>query len=133
MSNYTVVVTITERYELEGVLNEDDALQIAEDCVFDNFSSRLSDNAIVSYNTIRTDIPQFGDATDAGVAGLVICACALASRLWFMLNMELAGKASFLGFLSCGCVWTQRFMKQRELFLLQHLCPPRRQLLWRIC
>lgn len=69
MANYTVVVTITERYDFEKVLNEDEARQIAEDCVFDNFSARFSDNVIVSYNPIRTDIPMFGDATDAGIAG----------------------------------------------------------------
>jgi hypothetical protein len=68
MANYTVVVTITERYELEGVLNEDEARQIAEDCVYDNFT-RMSENVIISYNAIRTDIPLFGDATDAGIAG----------------------------------------------------------------
>lgn len=69
MGNYTVVVTITERYDFEKVLNEDEARMIAEDCVFDNFSARLSDNAIISYNPIRTDIPQAGDLTDAGMAG----------------------------------------------------------------
>jgi hypothetical protein len=68
MANYTVVVTITERYELEDVLNEDEARQIAEDCVYDNFT-RMSENVIISYNAIRTDIPPFGDATDAGIAG----------------------------------------------------------------
>jgi hypothetical protein len=68
MGNYTVVVTITERYEFEDVLNEDEARQIAEDCVYDNFT-RMSDNVIISYNPIRTDIPLFGDATDAGIAG----------------------------------------------------------------
>ena len=68
MGNYTVVVTITERYEFEDVLNEDEARQIAEDCVYDNFT-RMSDNVIISYNPIRTDIPMFGDATDAGIAG----------------------------------------------------------------
>lgn len=68
MANYTVMVTITERYEFEDVLNADEALQIAEDCVFDNFP-HLSKDAKVSYNTIRTDIPLFGDATDAGIAG----------------------------------------------------------------
>jgi hypothetical protein len=68
MANYTVVVTITERYEFEDVLNADEARQIAEDCVYDNFT-RMSDNVIISYNPIRTDIPQAGDATDAGIAG----------------------------------------------------------------
>lgn len=68
MGNYTVVVTITERYELEDVLNEDEARQIAEDCVHDNFT-RMSDNVIISYNAIRTDMPLFGDLSDAGMDG----------------------------------------------------------------
>jgi hypothetical protein len=68
MSNYTVVVTITERYEFEDVLNADEARQIAEDCVYDNFP-RMSDNVIISYNPIRTDIPLFGDLSDAGMDG----------------------------------------------------------------
>ena len=68
MGNYTVVVTITERYEFEDVLNEDEARQIAEDCVYDNFS-RMSENVIISYNPIRTDIPLFGDLSDAGMDG----------------------------------------------------------------
>ena len=68
MANYTVVVTITERYEFEDVLNADEARQIAEDCVYDNFT-RMSDNVIISYNPIRTDIPLFGDLSDAGMDG----------------------------------------------------------------
>jgi hypothetical protein len=68
MGNYTVVVTITERYEFEDVLNEDEARQIAEDCVYDNFP-RMSENVIISYNPIRTDIPLFGDLSDAGMDG----------------------------------------------------------------
>ena len=68
MGNYTVVVTITERYEFEDVLNADEARQIAEDCVYDNFT-HMSDNVIISYNAIRTYMPLFGDATDAGIAG----------------------------------------------------------------
>lgn len=68
MGNYTVVVTITERYEFEDVLNEDEARQIAEDCVYDNFT-RMSDNVIISYNPIRTDLPLFGDLSDAGMDG----------------------------------------------------------------
>jgi hypothetical protein len=67
MAKYTVIVTITERYEFDDVLNADEAIQIAEDCVSDNFN--LSDDASASYRTIRTDIPLFGDATDAGIAG----------------------------------------------------------------
>jgi hypothetical protein len=68
MASYTVVVTITERYELEDVLNEDEARQIAEDCVHDNFT-HMSENVIISYNPIRTDIPMFGDLSDAGMDG----------------------------------------------------------------
>jgi hypothetical protein len=68
MANYTVIVTISERYEFEDVLNKDEAIQIAEDCVSDNLPD-LSRDAIITYNAIRTDIPLFGDATDAGIAG----------------------------------------------------------------
>lgn len=68
MGNYTVVVTITERYEFEDVLNMHEAMQIAENCVSDNFPL-LSSNAIVHYNPIRTDIPLFGDLSDAGMDG----------------------------------------------------------------
>jgi hypothetical protein len=68
MANYTVIVTISERYEFEDVLNKDEALQIAEDCVSDNLPD-LSRDAIITYNAIRTDMPLFGDATDAGIAG----------------------------------------------------------------
>jgi hypothetical protein len=68
MANYTVVVTITERYEFEDVLNADEARQIAEDCVYDNFPL-LQENAIISYNPIRTDMPLFGDLSDAGMDG----------------------------------------------------------------
>lgn len=68
MANYTVVVTIVEEYEFENVLNADEALQIADNCVFDNYP-RLSNGAKISYNAIRTSIPTVGDATDAGIAG----------------------------------------------------------------
>jgi len=68
MANYTVIVTITERYEFEDVLNKDEAIQIAEDCVSDNLPD-LSRDAIITYNAIRTNIPTVGDATDAGIAG----------------------------------------------------------------
>ena len=67
MASYTVVVTIVEEYEFKNVLNADEALQIADNCVFDNFP-RLSRDSKISYNAIRTDIPTVGDATDAGIA-----------------------------------------------------------------
>jgi hypothetical protein len=68
MANYTVIVTISERYEFEDVLNEDEARQIAEDCISDNLPD-LSRDAIITYNAIRTDIPLFGDLSDAGMDG----------------------------------------------------------------
>jgi hypothetical protein len=68
MATYTVNVTINERYEFDDVLNADEAIQIAKNCVRDNFE-HLADDTFVSYSAIRTDMPLFGDATDAGIAG----------------------------------------------------------------
>jgi hypothetical protein len=44
-----------------------EALDIAKDCVADNYGAIYFDNA--TFNVVRVDIPQAGDLTDAGMAG----------------------------------------------------------------
>lgn len=68
MASYTVNVTINDVYDFDDVLNADEAIQVAKNCVADNYS-RLEDDMHITYSATRTDIPEFGDATDAGIAG----------------------------------------------------------------
>jgi hypothetical protein len=69
MANYTVNVTINEKYEFDDVLNADEAIQIAKNCVRDNFALLDYDDTFISYSAIRTDMPLFGDLSDAGMDG----------------------------------------------------------------
>jgi hypothetical protein len=69
MATYTVDVTINETYQFDDVLNAEEAIKIAKNCIRDNFKFADYDDTFISYNAVRTDIPQAGDATDAGIAG----------------------------------------------------------------
>lgn len=66
MGTYIVSVQHADRYELEADTAEQ-ALDIAKDCVADNYGSLYFDAA--TFSTTRVDIPQAGDLTDAGMAG----------------------------------------------------------------
>lgn len=66
MGTYLVSVYHTDRYELDTDTAEQ-ALDIAKDCVADNYGGLYFDNA--AFNVVRVDIPQAGDLTDAGLAG----------------------------------------------------------------
>ena len=66
MGTYLVSVYHTDRYELDTDTAEQ-ALDIAKDCVADNYGGLYFDNA--AFNVVRVYIPQAGDLTDAGLAG----------------------------------------------------------------
>lgn len=66
MGAYIVSVYHTDRYELDADTAAQ-ALDIAKDCVIDNYGGLYLDNA--AFDAIRVDIPQVGDLTDAGLAG----------------------------------------------------------------
>ena len=66
MPTYIVSVEHTDRYELDADTQEQ-ALEIARDCVVDNYGYLYLDNAL--FNPVRLDVPFAGDLTDAGMAG----------------------------------------------------------------
>jgi hypothetical protein len=66
MATYVVSVYHAEKYELEADTAAE-ALNIAKDCVADNYGGLYFDNA--AFDVLRIDIPQAGDLTDAGLAG----------------------------------------------------------------
>ena len=66
MATYIVTVHHSDRYELDTDTSAE-ALDIAKDCVADNYGAIYFDNA--TFNVVRVDIPQAGDLTDAGMAG----------------------------------------------------------------
>lgn len=66
MPTYLIDVRHMDRYELHAD-TADEAIQIAKNCVKDNYGNGYLIGA--TFDAINMDIPQFGDATDAGVAG----------------------------------------------------------------
>ena len=66
MATYIIDVRHMDRYELEAD-TADEAINIAENCVIDNYGGMYLDGA--TFDAIRIDIPTVGDATDAGIAG----------------------------------------------------------------
>jgi hypothetical protein len=66
MGRYLVSVYHTDKYELDADTAQQ-ALDIAKDCIVDNYGGLYLDNA--AFNPVRIDIPQAGDLTDAGMAG----------------------------------------------------------------
>ena len=66
MATYIVNVKHADAYELDTDTS-DEALNIAKDCVADNYGALYFDNA--TFDVVRIDIPQVGDLTDAGMAG----------------------------------------------------------------
>lgn len=66
MGTYIIDVRHMDRYEFEAN-SADEAIDIAKNCVADNYGALYFDGA--TFDAIRVDIPIVGDATDAGVAG----------------------------------------------------------------
>jgi len=66
MGTYLIDVRHMDRYELFAD-SADEAIEVAKNCVRDNYGHSYLIGA--TFDAIRMDIPQFGDATDAGVAG----------------------------------------------------------------
>jgi hypothetical protein len=66
MGTYVINVTHKDRYEFEAD-SAIEAINIVKNCVADNYGGYYEEQA--TFDAIRIDIPQFGDATDAGIAG----------------------------------------------------------------
>ena len=66
MGTYIIYVQHRDRYELDAT-NTAEAIKIARDCVADNYGSQYLEGA--TFDSLRIDIPQAGDLTDAGLAG----------------------------------------------------------------
>ena len=66
MPTYIIDVRHKDRYELEAD-TADEAINIAENCVIDNYGGMYLDGA--TFDAIRIDIPAIGDMSDAGMDG----------------------------------------------------------------